>query len=38
LIETFSRYGEVGDAFIVQDGDGRFRGFALVTMRTVEDG
>jgi len=37
LIEAFSEYGEVGDAFIVQDQDGRPRGFAFVTMRTMED-
>jgi len=37
LIEAFSEYGEVGDAFIVQDQDGRPRGFAFVTMRTTED-
>ena len=38
LIETFSKYGEVRDAFIAQDRDTRPRGFAFMTMRTVEDG
>lgn len=37
LVTTFSEYGVVGDAFIVQGDDGRPRGFAFVTMRTYED-
>ena len=37
LIETFSEYGQVRDAFITQDEDGCSRGFTFVTMRKVED-
>eukprot|EP00538_Stauroneis_constricta_P007263 CAMPEP_0119548994 /NCGR_PEP_ID=MMETSP1352-20130426/2792_1 /TAXON_ID=265584 /ORGANISM="Stauroneis constricta, Strain CCMP1120" /LENGTH=206 /DNA_ID=CAMNT_0007594419 /DNA_START=1 /DNA_END=621 /DNA_ORIENTATION=- len=38
LLEVFSEAGQVGEVVIVRDDTGRNRGFAFVTMRTVEGG